>query len=103
MKRRITLDCDEALLGAIDRQAGRVGESRARFIVGAVEGRLSSLERQRLDAEFEAMSRDAQRSAETRAIERELAPATDAAWSRIDSGKPPARPRRSRKGSRAAR
>jgi len=96
MKRRITLDIDERVLGAVDRLADRVEESRAGFIVASIEQRLAALERERVDAAFAEMADDPARVRDMVAVERELGPATEAAWQVIERDEAPAATRRGR-------
>ena len=84
MKRRITLDLDEELIRRIDRLCGQVSESRASFIVASVDKRMKADERERLDAQFARMAADPACASEIDAVEREMAPASDEAWSFID-------------------
>lgn len=94
MKKRITIDLDQALLTAVDATAGLVLESRSQFIVKAVEARVDRVDRERVDAEFASMADDPQYCSEMLAIDREFSAASDAAWSRIDAAENAAAPAR---------
>ena len=84
VKRRITLDLDESLLGALDGMADRVGESRAGYIVESIRKRLAAADRERIDAAFAGMAHDAEGLAAMARIGREFDSASDAAWKGID-------------------
>ena len=108
-KRRITLDIDAGMLSGVDELAGSVNESRNTFIVSAVARRLRQIRREQTDAAFERMASDPEAARETMAVERDWAPASDAAWRILDdqerlleseADRPAARPRRVRRASR---
>ena len=79
MKRPITLDIDQTLLGALDQAAAQVGESPAEFIVEAIRKRLSTANRERIDAAFAGMGDDAEDLQAMARIADELDSASDAA------------------------
>lgn len=80
MKKRITIDLPEGVLSAVDDGAALVRESRNRFIVAAVEERLRTLERSRVDEAFAAIADDPDYRKEQARIEKEMSRAADAAW-----------------------
>jgi uncharacterized protein (DUF1778 family) len=77
-RKRVGVRIEEAMLRKLDEAAHAAAVSRNQFIVHAVARQLREREEERLDREFEAMGRDPERRAMVMAMERELAPASDA-------------------------
>src|SRR5688572_15112872 len=106
-RHRITLDLADGLLSALDATASAVKESRSGFILAAIEVRLRSVKRAQVDAAFEEMGADSAYQAELHEVEKEMSPASDAAWRRIDAMEsapaPTARSPRSKGRTRATR
>jgi hypothetical protein len=106
MRNRISVDLETRLLAAVDRAAASLNESRNAFIVRSLKAQIRTIERARVDADFGAMADDPAYQQSLRALEVEMAPASDAAWRVAESvaayGSEPSRPRRKgkRRGAR---
>ena len=102
-KRRITIDLDPGMLSGVDELAGRVNESRNTFIATAIESRVRAERRARTDAEFARMAGDTGYQKMLLEEDRIWAPASDAAWRRMDKDEAAAEPANQADRGRAAK